>query len=215
MAQYVELKRRSPDALRRLAAFYHNRAMFVDEVKTLQELARALPVNQRAAIYKRAANVVRSHTLKEFKAADFFAELVAADPNNVQPVKNYVEQLYLAKQNKEALDVLAQFQSRFPAELAYFLKTRAQILENTGDRKAAEEIYSAAFDANWPREVANDYYDLLRGFGRYRVVRRGLQERVKAGARDLDTVARLFAIYAYEGNAQQAAQIMRDLETRR
>ncbi|HEY7547140.1 MAG TPA: hypothetical protein VID27_19760, partial [Blastocatellia bacterium] len=75
MNEYAALKRRSPDALRRLAAFYHNRARFSDEVKTFRELALALPVSERAPIYKAAAEEVRSRSLKEFKPADFFAEL--------------------------------------------------------------------------------------------------------------------------------------------
>jgi predicted Zn-dependent protease len=215
MAQYADLKRRSPDALRRLANFYHHRARFSDEVRTLTELARSVPIADRPPVYKRAAEVVRSHTLKEFKSADFFAELVAADPGNIGPVKDYVEELTLAHQNTEALAVLASFQPKFPSELAYFLKTRAQVLESAGDRRAAEEVYSAAFDPNWPRAIAGDYYDLLRRFGRYRIVRRALQERVRAGAADLQTVGRLFSIFAYEGSYPHAASLLRALEDRR
>ena len=166
-------------------------------------------------IYKRAAEIVRNHTLKEFKPADFFAELVAADPTNIQPIKNYVEELRLAKQNKAALDVLAANQPKFPGDLGFFLKTRASILESTSGRRAAEELYSASFDATWPRAVAGDYFELLRKYGRYRIVRRGLQERVKGGATDLDTVARLFSVFVYEGNYAQAGQLLRDLESRR
>jgi predicted Zn-dependent protease len=214
MNEYAALKRRSPDALRRLAAFYHNRARFADEVKTMRELALALPVSERAPIYKAAAELVRARSLKEFKPADFFAELVSADPTNIQPVKDYVEELRLAKQNRDALSVLASFQPRFPAETAYFLKTRAEILEET-DRRAAEEVYSSVFNPNWPRQIANDYYDLLRRFGRYRLSRRELQSKVRAGATDLQTVSRLFSFYAYEGNNQQASRLLADLESRR
>lgn len=215
MIAYADLKRRSPDALRRLANFYHDRARFADEVRTLQELAKALPVNNRADIYKRAAAVVRSYSLKEFKPADFFSELVAADPSNIEPVKDYVEELHLAKQYKDAVAVLTSFQPRFPSELAYFLKTRAQLLEESGDRRAAEAVYDTAFDPNWPRAVATDYYDLLRRFGRYRAVRRGLQDRVRAGASDLQPVSRLFSIFSYEGGYDQASRLLRDLEDRR
>ena len=215
MRQYAELKGRSADSLRRLASFYHNRAQYADEVRTLQELARNLPVKDRTAVYKRAAELVRTRALKEFKAADFFAELVAADATNIQPVKDYVEELQLANQAAEALAVLAQFQPKFPSELAYFLKTRAQILEARGDRRAAEDVYTSAFDPNWPRSIASDYYDLMRRFGRYRLERRGLQERVRAGAVDLQTVARLFGFYSYEGNYEQAASLIRELEARR
>jgi predicted Zn-dependent protease len=215
MNQYAELKRRSPDALRRLSNFYHNRARYSDEVKTLRELAKALPINERAPIYKTAAGLVRSYALKEFKPADFFAELVAADSSNIQPVKDYVEELHLAKQNQEALATLTSFQAKFPNELGYFLKTRAEILEENNDRRAAEEVYSSAFDPNWSRKIAADYYDLLRRFGRYRIARRTLQDRVKAGATDLQTVGRLFSFFAYESNYEQASQLLRQMEERR
>src|SRR2546422_2548226 len=101
----------------------------------------------------------------------------------------------LSKRNREALSVLVSYLPKFPSELAYFLKTRAQILETTGDRRAAEEVYNSAFDPNWPRALAGDNYELLRRLGRYRIVRRALQERVRAGATDLDTVARLFSVF--------------------
>jgi predicted Zn-dependent protease len=213
--EYANLRGRSPDALRRLADFYHHRARFSDEVRTLQELAKALTVSERTPIYKRAAELVRTRSLKEFAPADFFAELVAADPLNIQPVKDYVEELRLSKRYREAQAVLASYQPKFPAEPAYFLKTRAQILETIGDRRAAEEVYASAFDPNWPRALAGDYYELLRRLGRYRIVRRALQERVRAGATDLDTVARLFSVFSYEGSYEQAARLLRDLEDRR
>ncbi len=215
IVEYANLRGRSLDSLRRLAAFYHNRARYADEVRTLQELARALPASQRAPLYKQAAALVRSRSLREFKPEDFFAELVAADPSNVQPIKDYVEELRLAKKDRDALTTLLTNQPKFPAELPYFLKTRAEILENLGDRRAAEEVYSTAFDPTWPRIVAADYYHLLRRFGRYRTVRRALQERMGAGVTDLQTVARMFNVYAYEGNYAQAARELTELEARR
>jgi cellulose synthase operon protein C len=215
MADYADLRGRSSDALRRLASFYDHRAKFADEVRTLQELAKQLTISERGPIYKRAAGLVRGRSLKEFKPADFFAELVAADPTSIQPIKDYVEELRLAKQYKDALAVLASYQPKFPAELSYFLKTRAQILEATNDRRAAEEVYSSAFDPNWPHAISGDYYELLRRFGRYRIVRRALQERVRGGAVDLDIVGRLFSVLAYEGSYEQAARLLLDLEDRR
>ena len=215
MTEYADLRGRSPDALRRLAGFYDHRARFADEVRTLQELAKTQSAAARTPIYKRAAELVRTRSLKEFKPADFFAELVGADPSNIQPVKDYVEELELSKQYREALGVLASYQPRFPSELAFFLRTRAQILETTGDRRGAEEVYTSTFDPNWPRALAGDYYELLRRFGRYRIVRRSLQERVRSGASDLDTVSRLFSVLSYEGSYEQAARLLRELEARR
>jgi predicted Zn-dependent protease len=219
MAAYADLRGRSPDALRRLADFYNHRARFADGVKTLLELAKAVNVNERGPVYKAAAGIVRSRVLKEFKPADFFAELVAADPGNIQPVKDYVEELRLARQYKQALAVLDEYQSpaqsKLPTDLAYYLKTRAEILIASGDRTAAEQTYSSLFDPNWPRAVAGDYYDLLRRLGRYRLVRRELQTRVRDGAADLDTVGRLFSVFSHEGNYEQAARLLMDLEARR
>src|SRR5262249_48577277 len=65
MSEYADLRGRSADSLRRLAAFYHHRAKWADEVRTLQELARTLTVNEGAPIYKRAAELVRTRSLKE------------------------------------------------------------------------------------------------------------------------------------------------------
>ena len=213
--EYADLRGRSPDALRRLADFYHHRAKFADEVRTLQELAKALPVPERTPIYKRAAELVRTRSLKEFSPSDFFAELVAADPSNIQPIKDYVDELQLSKRHRDALAVLAAFQPKFPGELAYFLKTRAQLLTMIGDRRGAEQVYGSAFDPNWPRAIAGDYYELLRRFGRYRIVRRALQDRVRAGATDLDSVGRLFSVLSYEASYAQAARLLRELEERR
>ena len=215
MKEYADLRGRSPDALRRLAHFYDLRARFADEVKILQELARALPVSERTFIYKQAAELVRTRALKDFSPSDFFAELIAADPTNLQPLKDYVEELRLAKRNRDALSILAANQPKFPAAEAYFLKTRSQILETTGDRRAAEEVYTSTFDPNWPRAIAGDYYELLRRIGRYRIVRRTLQERVRSGATDLDSVGRLFSVFSYEGSYEQAARLLRELEDRR
>ncbi|HLF84626.1 MAG TPA: tetratricopeptide repeat protein, partial [Blastocatellia bacterium] len=213
--EYADLRGRSADALRRLADFYHHRARFADEVRTLQELATALTVPARTPVYKRAAELVRTRSLKEFAPADFFAELVAADPSNIQPVKDYVEELRLSNRHTEALAVLDSNQQKFPSDLAYFLKIRTQILETTAGRRAAEAVYASTFDPNWPRALAGDYYELLRRFGRYRIVRRALQERVRAGATDLDTVGRLFSVFSYEGSYEQAARLLRELEDRR
>ena len=215
IVQYAQLKNNSPDSLRRVADFYRHRELADDEVKTLLQLARSLAVDQRAPIYERAADVVRSHALTDYKPADFFAELIAADPKNIKPVHDYVDALRIAGKERDALNVLVTFQPKFPSELGYFLKTRAAILDGLNDRKAAEEVYSSSFDPNWPHQISADYYELLRGFGRYRSVRRGLQDKVHAGARDLDSVGRLFSIYAYEGNYAQASRVLRELETRR
>jgi hypothetical protein len=46
-------------------------------------------------------------------------------------------------------------------------------------------------------------------------VRRALQERVRAGATDIDTVGRMFSVFAYEGSYEQAAKLLRELEDRR
>ena len=215
MNKYVELKKRSPESLRRLAVFYHNRARYSDEVKTLRDLALFLPVADRGPIYKQAAQLVRTRALGQFKVEDFFNELVAADPSNVQPVKDLVQELVLAKRNDQALSVLAAHQARFPEDLPYFLKSRARILEAKGDRRGAEQLYLSSFDPNWPKAVTSDYFDLLRRFGRYRVVRRELQDQVRRGSTDLGVVARLFRFYAHEGNYAAAALLIEGLESRR
>lgn len=215
MEQYASIESRSPNSLRRLAAFYGGRARHADHVKALVELARSSPIDERSEIYKEAAEIVRSRAVAGFSPAAFFSELAAADPSNPQPVKDYVRELRLEKRHREALDVLSAYQPKFPADLGYFLKTRSEILESLGDRRGAEDVYSSTFDPTWPQAIAADYFDLLRRFGRYRRVRRELQDRVRAGTTDLQPVGRLFSFYTHELNYAAAARLVQYLERKR
>ncbi|MEW6732620.1 MAG: hypothetical protein AB1489_14925 [Acidobacteriota bacterium] len=214
MEQYVALKQNSPGALRKLAIFYHNSGQFKIQVETLQRLAKASRPAEREAIYREILSVIHDHTLKEFSPASFYKEMIAADPENVQLVKNYFEELMIKKNYPEALAVINSYQGKYPQHLQYFLKARASVYEAQNDRAKAEAVYRDAFDPLWPQAIAADYYALLRRLGRYQSYRRALQaEWTQKG--NFNTVLRLFNVYAYEGNLPNAASLLVSYEAKR
>jgi tetratricopeptide (TPR) repeat protein len=214
MKQYVALSGNSAPSMRRLANFYHNRAMFKAQVETLQQLASTLKVEEREPIYREIISIVRDHEVKGFSIEDAYKELLASDKENVGLVKSYVEELALKKRYKEATEVLNTYQAKYPKELNYFLEKRANIYEMQGDKIKAEAVYRDAFDPLWSSDISTKYYELLRRFGRYRNYRRDLQSESTRSA-SFSPTARLFNLYAYEENRPLAFNLLKNYEAKR
>lgn len=216
MRKYATIRSNAPNALRRLAAFYHGRAMYADEAQTLQQLAPVAYPDEREGIYQQIATLVKDHELTGFDLANFYKSLMATAPDDVRLAKQYVEQLVARNDSAAALRALDELQPKYPSELQYFLKTKATIYEGQNKRPEAEAVYGRAFDPLWPRAIVADWYELQRRFGRYRAYRRDLQNRfLKPATVDFDTAARLFNIYAYEANYGGALRVLNELELRR
>jgi tetratricopeptide (TPR) repeat protein len=216
MRRYAALRNDTPNALRRLAAFYHGRVMYADEVQVLQKLAPVAFPYEREAIYQQIAELVRRHALEGFDLAAFYKKLLDAAPDDARIPKQYVAQLIERKRYADALRALDELQPKYPDALRDFLKTRAAVYEMQDRRDAAEAAYATAFNPLWPRAVVSDWYDLLRRIGRYRAYRRDLQEKfLKRNLAEFDLAARLFNIYAYEGNFTAARRVFSQLEARR
>ncbi|KAF0248146.1 MAG: hypothetical protein FD167_2451, partial [bacterium] len=189
MKQYVTLNGNSARSLRRLANFYHNRAMFKSQVETLQKLATDLRL-------------------------DAYKELLASDKQNIGLVKSYVEELVLKKKYAEASNILNTYQDKYTYELGYFLEKRASVYVQQSDPVKAEAVYKEAFDPLWPSNISISYYELLRKFGRYRNYRRDLQTENLRNA-SFNSVTRLFNLYAYEENWPLAFNLLKSYETKR
>ncbi len=216
MIRYTNLQPGITDGLRRLAAFYHGRARYAEEVRTLQRLARLTPSTaEREVLANRVADLVQKQALTKVDVTEFYRQLVEQRPEDVRFLKRYLERLVADGKFEAALRALDEWQPKYPDEAPDFLKLRADIYDKRGQRDAAVAVYDRAFDPLWPRAVVRDWYELLRRYGRYRTYRRQLQERFRTGATDFDTAARLFNILAYEGNLAGAAQILTELEKRR
>jgi len=212
--QFVELSNNSAPALRRQANFYHNRALFQQQVEVLQQLASNLRLEEREPVYREIISVVKNHALKTFSVEAAYKELLETDKQNVGLVKSYLEELTLKRKYSEAINVLDTYQGRYPEELRYFLQTRASVYEKQGDRTKAEDVYKQAFDPLWSTEIATDFYELLRKFGRYRNYRRTLQTQTNNNA-SFDSVSRLFNIYLYENNNPLAFNLVKSYEKKR
>ena len=216
MTRYANLRPEGTDGLRRLAAFYHGRGLYNEEVRTLQRLALLTPsAAERRAVADRVSELVQKRALTGVDVADWYRQLIERHPEDITFLKRYLERLVADDKADEALRALDMWQPKYPDERRFFLQLRARIYDRRGQRDAAVAVYDQAFDPLWPRAVVSDWYERLRQYGRYRTYRRQLQERFRQGASDFGTAARLFNVLAYEGNLSAAAQTLTTLEKRR
>jgi cellulose synthase operon protein C len=219
MERYATLAGQSPNALRRLAAFYRGRGRAADEARTLEKLASKLPPRERPGMYLRAIAAVNDARPQGLSAEPFYVKLLDVEPNDADTLGAYVSLLLESKDSARALRTLDERDAapgyRTLEMRRKILAERARVFESQGQRDKALAVYESRFDPLWPRAVASDYYALLSRYGRYRAARRALQDAVAKPGTPLPTVARLFNFYAYEGNLPAAAKLLGGYEAAR
>ena len=217
--QYATLAARSPDALRRLAAFYRGRGLAADEVRALDALASALPPAERVPVYRRVIDAINDARPAGLTAEPYYARILEVDANDVGTLHDYVSLLLSAGDSSRALQAI----DRAAAAAGYrtfamrraMLSERARVYDQIGSRKAALEVYERQFDPRWPRAIVSDYDALLSRDGLYRERRRSLQAEAARSGASLARIARLFNVYEYEGNLPAAAGLLASLERAR
>ncbi len=219
MERSTTLSGRKPRALRRLAAFYNDRARPADEIKVLTELAEKLPGGERGPVYARAIVAANNGKPSGVRVEDFYEKLIDSAPDNGEALREYVSLLLDSKDPDRALAALDRVAKapgeRRPEVSRLLLSERARVYDRLGDRLSALAVYERAFDPLWPRAVAADYYALLTRYGEYRQRRRSLQtDAAKTGA-SINSIGRLFNIYAYEGNLSACSRLLESAESSR
>lgn len=219
MERFASLSGRKPLALRRLAAFYRDRNRPADEIKVLSELAEKLPMLERAPVYARAIVAANDGRPAGVNVDTFYEKLIDANPENGEALREYVTLLLDSKDTERALRAVDRVAKspgeRTRATARLLLAERARIYDRLGDRASALTVYERSYDPLWPRAVAADYYALLTRYGLYRERRRALQnDAVKPGA-SVNSVARLFNFYAYEGSLSAGARLLESVEAGR
>lgn len=213
METYAQIQNNSPLALRKLANFYYRRGLFKNSIDTLEQLATKVTPLEQEIVYRKIIGIVRDNQVAGLAPSTFYEKMIAANKDNVEIVKSYIEELKVKQDYATALQVTNNYKDKYPNDLAYFLKTQASLYEAQKDRNQAEAVYTKAFDPLWPSNISSDYYELLRRFGRYRTYRRGLQDQWTNQA-NFETLTRLFNLYSYEGNQLAATNLLSQYETR-
>src|SRR5207253_2605205 len=85
---------------------------------------------------------------------DFYEQVIASDPSVFEVVQQFIDRLIEQQNYREALKVVRQYQSHFPAHQAYFLEKEVSVLVSLRKEKEAESVYVKAFDPWWPEELA-------------------------------------------------------------
>ncbi|MCS6803996.1 MAG: tetratricopeptide repeat protein [Blastocatellia bacterium] len=208
MRQFVELENRQPSALRTLAIYQHSQAQFANEIATLMELARKSPRHHHRDIFDQIISVIRTHRPAGIDLDRTYRAMFELNPLELAPIVSYVQELSAQRRYEQALAVIAEFRSRFADRPHLLLNEEAAIYLRQNRIDQAVAVYDRLFKPLWEPSLSSAYYKLLKRVGRYRSYRRYWRERYEAGSADVQTLARLFDLYVWEGNAAEANRVL-------
>lgn len=208
MRRFVELEERRSSALKTLAIYQHSQAQFANEIETLMELAKKSPRYHRAAIFARIIAIIQTHRPTGIDLDQTYRAMIATNPSDATPIVHYVQELSAQRRSEQALALIAEFRARFADRPHLLLAEEAAIYLRQHRIDQALAVYDRMFKPLWEPSVSAAYYKLLKRVGRYREYRRYWRERYEAGRTDMQTLARLFDLYASEGNLAEANRVL-------
>ena len=204
-----------------LASFYGRRLAVGDQFATLLTVGASPPVPQDAVT---APASQRSWTA--FEQALTVARTQSFAPAVVQPLwDSWISRYPLQstvyaraftwelnnKRTVEARAVVAKFQTAFPADRPFVLKTEALLQLQGGGPEAglrALAVYDKGFSPLWPEDLANSYFDLLAATHNTRRFVAEAQARLAKDPDDLNAAARLFAYHRHGGHPEAALAVL-------
>ncbi len=203
MRSYVADSHEELTSLEELASFFHRRARFEDEAATLERELQSAPVERRAEILRQLFETARVHKIERYLSAEFYGSIVAQNDSVFAVVSDYVEKLVEEEDYAGALKAVRELRGNFPAQRIYFLQQETSILDASGDERAAESVYRAAFDPFWPDEMSESFYTYLKDHDRFRAYGRELQSAFARDPTNYDAAVRLFHFrtHAYQETA--------------
>ncbi|MBA2737900.1 MAG: hypothetical protein H0U50_14070, partial [Pyrinomonadaceae bacterium] len=177
-----------------LAAFYHRRAQFEKEAGVLRKILFSIDAEKRPAVFEKLIDLARTHDLKSYLDADFYAE-VARENTDVYPIfEKLIDNLTEEKNYAEALNFARQAKAQFPENGGVLLEKEIDILLEMNKPREAEAIYRAAFDPFWSEIEAQKFYDFLNRLDRLRAYGAEIKAAFKKNPADFDAGVRL-ALY--------------------
>ncbi|MEW6732448.1 MAG: tetratricopeptide repeat protein, partial [Acidobacteriota bacterium] len=168
----VEIEKAAPTSLRALATFYHRRANFPEEARTLKQLLVAVPRNEKGIIFYELMELIDLHRLDNLLAEDEFGQIIKEDADGFNIMRRLIRTLAAKERYARALALLDQYETFFPAEREFFIYVRAQLKSQQDDIVGAQAAYVNAFDPFWSSRLSHHFYtflsenDLLRNYQR-------------------------------------------------
>src|SRR5262245_1631322 len=215
LLRYVDLEKKSKEALERLVDFYHRQAWFADEAVALEQMIALAPRDQRAQILDRLIALADRHHLEKYRRPEFFHSLIASDPGAFEVVKQSLNHLLERRDYSEALNAVHRYKALFPEQQNYFIRKEVAALLGLKKDKEAEAFYIKSFDPFWSEEQSNHFYwEFLSGRDRLRAYGQELKKAFTRNPTDFDVAVRLFHYmkFDYAMEEKNAGQIFSRLE---
>lgn len=208
------LKAVKPENLHALADFYGRRAVFEKQAATLERILQNAPsAEKRGETFANLINLAKKHDIKKYTAPEFYRQNIMRDDASFTVLTAFVEKLIEEKSFSEALKIIAESRTVFPASKDYFLEKEVAILNLQGRADEAETVYKQAFDPNWSADESERFYEFLRGRDRYRAYESELRQKFRQNPDDFQTAIRLIHFAQNEGD--EFGAVIRKLESER
>jgi tetratricopeptide (TPR) repeat protein len=191
---YVRLAEIHAVNLEKLAAFYERRGRFEKQGETLRKILFSTAAENRADAFARLIAAARKHDLQAYLQPEFYAEVARENPNLYPIFETLIDNLFEKKNHAEALKVVHQAKSAFPARQNVLLDKEIEILLANNQTREAEAVFQALFDPFWSDARAEKFYDFLDRQDRLRAYGAEIKTRFNRNPADFDAAVRL-ALY--------------------
>lgn len=191
-----------PDKLKALetsVSFFGRRAQFTDEADALDRLLQIAPTERRVEIFEELINLAQTHSLQKYLAPAFYQQALAQDPSAFEIIEQYVQKLIKERNYPEALKVVRQYRQQSPDYLEFLIEKEASILDEMGQEREAEAVYTKAFDPFWPIELSDNFYEFLREHDRFRAYGRELRAAFRRNPADFQIAVKLLHYSKHAG----------------
>ena len=180
MRAFVEHAPDKVAALESMAEFSHRRAQFAAEAETLERLLQIAPPERRVEIFRQLIDLAQTHLLEKYLAPAFYEQTLAQNPSAFEIIEQYLQKLIDQEKYAEALKVLREYKDHFPDRRDLIVEKEVAILDDMGQAKEAEAVYTKAFDPFWTTDLADKFYEFLKEHDRFRAYGRRVARSISS-----------------------------------
>jgi cellulose synthase operon protein C len=191
LEKYVEIEKRSYASLERLASFFHRRADFIKEAKTVEEMIPSATEEQKHQLLSKLTSLARVHNLKYYLEPKYWEKVISENETSFKILEDYLDTLIEEKRYTEALKIIQQYKDKYNNYRPEMIKREANLLLLMDKRKEAEAVYIKAFEPFWPDELSSSFYDFLSSQDRLRSYGYELKEAFRRDPSSFDLAIRL------------------------
>ncbi|MEP6903356.1 MAG: tetratricopeptide repeat protein, partial [Actinomycetota bacterium] len=117
------------------------------------------------------------------------------------------------KNYAEALEILTEFEAKFPDDKQYFVQTKIDIYQSQGKKDEAEKVYRAAFNPLWSDDEISAFISFLDKNDRLKIYETEIKQKFKKNPADFEAAIRL--IHLEKDDNEEVEKICKKLQNAR